>query len=74
MEQMQNMTDSLDTMTASVQLGSIAGLINKSVDYTADDGNTTTGTVDKVNLVDGKIILNIGEEEVSMDNVLSISN
>ena len=55
------------------QLTNSSSLIGKTIEYTAADGATATGTVDGVKLVDTGVLLSIGGEEVPLAQVLAVT-
>jgi flagellar basal-body rod modification protein FlgD len=60
LEQLTNLTSSQESLTSGEQQNQAISLLGKTVDYTADDSSTVTGTVQKVDFAsDGSIKLTI---------------
>jgi flagellar basal-body rod modification protein FlgD len=58
-EQLTNLTAANDKMAAQLAQTGALGLIGRSVTWTAADGSTQTGTVDKVTVTDGSPSLTV---------------
>ena len=60
LEQLTNLTSSQDTLASNEKQSQAIALLGKTVDYTAADGSSTTGAVDKVDFDSkGGILLTI---------------
>jgi flagellar basal-body rod modification protein FlgD len=68
------LSDSLKALTLSQQLTSAASFLGKQV--TAPDANNQnfSGVVDRVVLQDGKTLLGIGNQQVELSKIVSVSN
>ncbi len=55
------------------QLTQASALIGKDVTYTDGTGNEQVGTVDAVKLVEGNVLLSIGEEEVPLTALMAVN-
>jgi flagellar basal-body rod modification protein FlgD len=73
LEQMTNVSASLDRLTFSGQLGQSVGLIGRTVSYEAEDGTPASGTATAVSVVDGAIRITVGDDRVSPDSVRVVS-
>jgi flagellar basal-body rod modification protein FlgD len=67
---MKNVTSSLLTSSFSSQA---ASLIGKQVEGKDADGEDVAGVVDRAMFKDGKVYLGIGEKEVTVDTVTSVT-
>lgn len=67
LEQLTNLTTSQETLSTNEKQSQAIGLLGKTVDYTAADGSTATGAVQKVDF-DSK-----GGIELTIDGVTGIS-
>lgn len=60
-------------MLKLTQLTQGADLIGKTIEYTATDGGTATGTVDSVTAQNGQFVLTVGAEQVALDQVRTVT-
>jgi|688.fasta_scaffold556189_2 flagellar basal-body rod modification protein FlgD len=70
-EKMNELVESTAASTAAQRLSLAASLVGKDVTYN-DSGVKTTGKVDSVRLESGTLWLQIGDKEVSSDEVVSV--
>jgi flagellar basal-body rod modification protein FlgD len=73
LEQMTNVSSSLDRLTFSGQLGQSVGLIGRTVSYETEDGTPASGTATAVSVLDGAIQITVGDDRVSPDSVRVVS-
>ncbi|UOY93379.1 flagellar hook assembly protein FlgD [Ectobacillus sp. JY-23] len=77
MEQVQNMTESIETFSNAVQSNAIEGgmkFLGKEVEAASESGEVIVGTVDQIRLSGGSIQLVIGDQIISMQQVISVKN
>ncbi|HWT95092.1 MAG TPA: flagellar hook capping FlgD N-terminal domain-containing protein [Solirubrobacteraceae bacterium] len=76
MAQMAQMTslEQMTNMSVAMSQTQAFGMLGKTVAYTDGEGNTQTGTVDRVVLNGSKVTLKIGEADVAPDKVTSVLN
>lgn len=67
------MTNALKSITSNQQLSTAATFIGKTVTGTAGDQTSITGVVDRAFTRDGEAYLAIGDKELSLTNVESVS-
>jgi flagellar basal-body rod modification protein FlgD len=70
-EKMNELVESNAASTAAQRLSLAASLVGKDVTYN-DSGVKTTGKVDSVRLESGTLWLQIGDKEISSDEVVSV--
>lgn len=73
-----NVLKSIDTNTKELiwdnQLGNAASFIGKEVEYSVNDGaSTSTGVVTAVTFEDGAVMLTIDGEQVALSDVIAIN-
>jgi flagellar basal-body rod modification protein FlgD len=73
LQELQKMESMFEQMSTSNQLGNAAGLIGKSVKVAGDDGEDITGVVTGVTFSGGKIMLNLGDKQVPLDSLISVT-
>jgi flagellar basal-body rod modification protein FlgD len=73
LEQMTNMGDEIERMSFSGQVGQAVGLIGRAVTYEKKDGSTAQGTVQGVDIEDGKILVTIDGEKVEPGLIRSVA-
>lgn len=73
MEQLQNVSDSMETMSDVSRLTNAASMIGKEVTYMNDQAQPVTAVVDGVQMVNGEAVLAIGDLLLSMDAVQSVA-
>jgi flagellar basal-body rod modification protein FlgD len=59
-------------LTLQRDLGA-AGMVGRTVSYTADDGSQAQGAVDSVRFTDTGPVLEVGSVEVPLDSVLGVT-
>src|SRR3954468_11399460 len=69
LEQITNLVQA----TQSMSYASSVSLIGHTVTYTNADGDPASGVVSSVSMNDGKVLLNVGDEQVSPSNIGSVS-
>jgi hypothetical protein len=55
------------------QITSGSNLVGKTVEFSNNDGKQS-GKVDSMNVVDGKIVLKVGTNDVGLDSVTSVTS
>lgn len=80
LEQMTNLNETLNTlsgivntMNTSVLVGQLSGFIGKNIEWTDSEGNTQSGVVDAVKIVDGQPYILVGDQLVDVPSVETIS-
>jgi flagellar basal-body rod modification protein FlgD len=61
LESQTSLTETLASLQTSGQLGSAAGLIGRQVSGLSASGDPVGGTVDRVRLVEGKVVLRLAD-------------
>jgi flagellar basal-body rod modification protein FlgD len=74
LEQITNVGDEMKRMRASSQVDQAVSMIGKDVGYAVKDGLPAHGVVDSVRIVDGEIILTVGEVDVSPADITSVTD
>lgn len=73
MEQLQNLTGSMDAMSDLSMLGNAAGLIGKDVTFTNPETlETVSGTVSELEVSNGNHVLIVGEYSVPVGSVIAV--
>lgn len=72
-EKMNELVESNAASTAAQRLSLAASLVGKNVTYN-DSGVKTTGKVDSVRLENGTLWLQVGDKEISSDEVVSVTS
>ena len=73
--ELQKMATAVTTLNSTNQKLSATSMIGKTIAYTdATTKATTTGKVDSVEFSDTDVLLNIGTTQVSLSDVLGVSN
>lgn len=75
LQQTENMNGTFRQVLASQQMTQATSLLGKTVTFTVD-GDTTMyyGAVDRVNMVNGAVRVGVGNYDVDLDNVQSVTN
>ncbi len=73
LEQMQNVGTQLETLRQETGLAGGLGLTGQAVTAELNDGSSVTGIVDRVLWKDGKLILQINDEEYSTTDIVSLA-
>jgi flagellar basal-body rod modification protein FlgD len=73
LEQMTNMSGELERLSFSGQVSEAVGLIGRAVTYEQKDGSTAQGTVQGVDIEDGKILVTIDGEKVEPGLIRSVA-
>lgn len=80
LEQMTNLNETLNTlsgivntMNTSMLVGQLSGFIGKNIEWTDSEGNTQSGVVDAVKIVDGQPYILVGDQLVDVPSVETIS-
>ncbi|NUM35375.1 MAG: hypothetical protein HUU50_12565 [Candidatus Brocadiae bacterium] len=69
--QMTNFSKEMQSLKDSVNFMHATNLVGKEITY-SQDNKTETGKVDSVTQKEGKIFLNIGTKEISLDQLISV--
>jgi flagellar basal-body rod modification protein FlgD len=72
LEQMWQMNDSLKSMTQQQQLMQGSAMIGKTVEWLDADYATQTGVVTGVQVKDGTVSLNVGEQQLTIDQITAV--
>ena len=72
LEQMQNLNQSFSSFSLSSRLDGAVGLLGSDVGYQAAE-RSGRGQVERIDVVDGEIVLTIGGQSVSFSDVTSVS-
>ena len=73
LEQITNVGDELKRLSFSGQVGQAVALIGRTVTYEQKDGTSAQGTVDGVDMQDGKILLAVNGEKIEPGVVRSVA-
>lgn len=74
LEQLEGVNSKFDQVLLLTQRSQATSLIGKTVTYSPDGQATLQGVVDAVKVVGGKVHVQIGQQLVEPDAVLSVSN
>jgi flagellar basal-body rod modification protein FlgD len=74
LEQITNVGEEMKRMRATSQVDQAVAMIGKDVGYAVKDGIPAHGVVDSVRIVDGEIILTVGEVDVSPADITSVTD
>ena len=72
LEQLWDMRELMKQSAASQQLSDGANLIGRHVEASSPGAGTVSGLVEQVRMVSGSVYLQIGEQEVRLDEVVSV--
>ncbi len=72
LSQMTNFNKEMQSLKDSVSFMSATNLVGKEVTYKEDNETTGKGKIDSVTQKEGKIFLNIGTKEISLDQLISV--
>jgi flagellar basal-body rod modification protein FlgD len=73
LEQMTNMSGELERLSFSGQVSQAVGLIGRAVTYEKKDGSTAQGTVQGIDIEDGKILVTIDGDKVEPGSIRSVA-
>jgi flagellar basal-body rod modification protein FlgD len=73
LQELQKINTALQSMAASTQLTNAAGLIGKTVQFPDEEGALQSGVVTGVSMVDGQIMLSLGEQLIPLWAVISVN-
>ena len=74
LEHLENMDSTFEKALFAAQVNQAAGIIDKQVAYLPDGGDeVVTGRVGGVNMIDGKVMVTVGDQGVDIDRILSIT-
>jgi len=73
LEQMQQVNKAMEAFVSNQVAFQAAGLLGRTVSATASDGSAISGKVDSVRFEKGTPILKVGDAEVPLENIMSIS-
>jgi flagellar basal-body rod modification protein FlgD len=68
-ESNSRLTDTLEAVLLGQNMTTASGLIGRMVEGLTDDGTRVSGRVDRVSVADGKPMLHIGQQSISLSNV-----
>ena len=73
LEQMTNMSGEIERLSFSGQVSQAVGMIGRAVTYEKKDGSTAQGTVQGVDIENGKILVTIDGEKVEPGWIRSVA-
>ena len=74
LEHMESLDSTFAKTLFAAQVSQGAGLIDKEVTFMPEDSNqAVSGRVGGVDMIDGKVMLTVGNQGVEIDRILSIS-
>jgi flagellar basal-body rod modification protein FlgD len=73
LEQTTNVATAMSELAFSTQLSQGVGLMGKTVTYVDADEAQHTGVVSGVQVVDGKVVVSVGDEQISTKDIRSVS-
>ena len=74
LEHLESMDATFEKVLFTAEVNQAAGLIDKRVAYLPEDSNeAVTGQVGGVSMIDGKVIVSVGNQGVDLDRILSIA-
>jgi flagellar basal-body rod modification protein FlgD len=73
LQELQKMNATLQSLTKSNRLTEAAGLIGRTIQYRAGDGQVQTGLVDGVTLQGDQAMLLLGSAQVALADVISVN-
>lgn len=71
-EASNQLSDTLESVLMGQNLSTAGGLIGKVVSALDDAGNEVVGSVDRVTVANGQIMIHVGEHRISLENVREI--
>ena len=74
LEQITNLGEELKRLSFSGQVSQGVSLIGRAVTYEQKDGSIAQGTVQDVEIADGKILLTIGSDQVEPGSIRSVTS
>ena len=74
LEQITNVGEELKRLSFSGQVSQGVSLIGRAVTYEQKDGSIAQGTVQDVEIADGKILLTIGSDKVEPGSIRSVTS
>ena len=74
LEQITNVGEELKRLSFSGQVSQGVSLIGRAVTYEQKDGSIAQGTVQDVEIADGKILLTIGSDQVEPGSIRSVTS
>jgi len=74
LEHLESMDSTFSKALFSAQASQAAGLIDKQVAYMPEEGDKlASGRVAGVNMIDGKVMVTVGNKGIALDRILSIA-
>jgi flagellar basal-body rod modification protein FlgD len=73
-QELQKMNTTLSDMTQASQMTEAASMIGRTVQASLPDGTIANGAVTSVTVKDGSVNLTVGDKEVPMSSVTSVSD
>ena len=74
LEHLESMDKTFEKALYTAEVNQGAGLIDRQVSYLPEDSNeAVSGRVGGVSMIDGKVIVSVGNQGVSLDRILSIA-
>lgn len=74
LSELQNISQSLQDLANSDKLPQAANLIGKQVEIGSADGQNIVGVVSGVSLVNDQIMLSLGDQELPLDDLVSVTD
>jgi len=74
LQHLENMNATFTEALRTAQVTQAAGIIDKQVAYMpADSDELASGRVDGVAMIDGKVMVSVGDQGIGLDRILSIA-
>ncbi len=68
-ESNSRLTETLEAVMLGQNVNTASAMIGRHVEGLTDDGSRVSGRVDRVSVTDGKPVLHVGEQSISLTNV-----
>ena len=72
-EKMQQMSDQTALLLQVEQLGQASNLLGKEVEALTQTGDKVSGVVDTMKMVDGAAVLMVGNQQIKLADVISVT-
>jgi flagellar basal-body rod modification protein FlgD len=74
LEHLESMDATFQKALFAAEVNQAAGLIDKEVAFLSEDSNeAVSGRVGGVNMIDGKVMVTVGNQGIELDRILSIA-
>ena len=75
LEHLESLDTTFQKALFSARVNEATGIIGKEVTFFPEDADeAVTGRVESVNMLDGEVLVKVGEHAVALDRILSITN